>query len=220
MPYNPIDHYNFKKYIVKILRQINHDFKLKIKISKLAANEINYMIHYFLEQVMNYTNRLILVRKGRTISKTTIETSSRMFLPFELYRIVTNKGLTHLEKYQSNLKKTKLLVRVPSQTRTKKPRISKSTIAELLIPVSRIRNIIKLETKNIRIKTSAPIYLAGVVQSMIETILHSCIKFLTLNNKNIISSKILVKSINNDHSLRQVFSNTIMSSYRPATSNS
>jgi histone H2A len=196
MPKELYEKYNFRLYIHDILKQIHPS----LKISQEAINEVNLMLHHFLETLMDNINRTINHAQKVTVTSRTVQTAVRLTLPGELAQQSVNQGTKALTKYTS------------SSSGVRGNKISQSTKAGLTFPISRIAHLMRFYMQHCnRLGRGAPVYLTAVIEYICSEILQIAGNIAIEQKRIRIRTRELTLAINNDEQLNYLCGDVTMS---------
>ena len=139
-------------YIYKILKQVHPD----LGISQKAMAIVNDLLSTALRKILNEVPVLLdSVCPKKSVTSREIQTSVRLALPRELAKHAVSEGIKAVVKFNDEEQSTR--------------KLSKTVRAGLQISVPKIRN--QLAQLKVRVGSTAPVYLAAVVEYLAAEIL-------------------------------------------------
>eukprot|EP01111_Echinosteliopsis_oligospora_P008391 TRINITY_DN2401_c0_g2_i2.p1 TRINITY_DN2401_c0_g2~~TRINITY_DN2401_c0_g2_i2.p1 ORF type:complete len:184 (+),score=12.21 TRINITY_DN2401_c0_g2_i2:32-583(+) len=142
---------SFNTYIHKVLKQVHPGTGLSMK----AMYVIDDMLKHLFRQIMSESINLGNYNNHQTISSRDVQTSIRLILPGELAKHAVSEGVKSVTKFCSKSYESE---------NDKTSTTNRSTRAGLQFPVGRIHKMMKIAGRGKRIGSSAPVYLAAVLE--------------------------------------------------------
>lgn len=200
MSYSDVD---FGTYIYKVLKQIHPESGL----SGDALSSLNNYIRILIKKITDVVNTLITRSGGRkTISAREIQTAVRLCFPENLAKYAVKDGVKAVTKYNSTKDE-----RAQQSQKGKLAPISKSKVAGITFPVTRVENIMMELSIISRKSESSAVYLAAVLEYVIAEILEVSGNVARDYKKVRITPRHIKLGILNDNDLSELFKGTIMS---------
>ncbi|HMP28094.1 MAG TPA: hypothetical protein PKD85_00755 [Saprospiraceae bacterium] len=200
MSYKRVD---FQTYIYRLLKQIHPDSGL----SGDGLSSTNNFIKITLKKIMNVVNRLMLGSNGRkTISAREIQTAVRLALPGEFANHAVSEGTKAITSYHSTKENRK-----ENSNGGKLAPMSKSKVAGLTFPVTRIENIMMELATVDRKSEGAAVYFAAVLEYITAELLEIAGNVARDFKKVRITPRHIKLAILNDQELTALFKGTLMS---------
>ncbi len=194
------EEYNFRGVSYKVLKQVHPDTNITLR----ANNELNLLLHNVIERIMTTANRLRLGNEhDKTTSSREIQSAIRLVLPGELAKHAVSEGTKAVTKFTSSKFGDKV----------KGVKISRSKRSGLQFPVGRIENLIRLynQSKNTRVGSGAPVYLAGVIEYLAAEILELSGNAARDHKHTRITTRDITLAIYNDTELSHLFKEVTLS---------
>jgi histone H3/H4 len=194
---------DFKTYIYRVLKHVHPDTGL----SGDGLSSTNNFIKITLKRIMNVVNRLMLGSGGRkTISAREIQTAVRLAFPGELAKHAVSEGTKAVITY--NMTKGE---RKSHSKGEKLAPVSKSKVAGLLFPVTRVENIM-MELATVERKSEgAAVYFAAVLEYICAELLEIAGNVARDFKKVRITPRHIKLAILNDEELVKLFKGALMS---------
>lgn len=186
---------NFSTYIYKVLKQVHPD----TGISSNAMNELNSMVLYLVERIMNAVNLLTSQNKKKTISARDIQGAVRMVLPGELAKHAVSEGTKALTRFNS--------------TKGGGPGAptSKSMRAQLQFPVTRTENLMMSHAIVNRKGEGAAVYLAAVLEYLTAEVIELAGNVARDSKRVRITPRHISLAVGNDEELHCLYACCVMS---------
>lgn len=169
-------------------------------ISGPALACLDNTVIIIIEKIMFGVNKIMLHTNKKTISDREIEGVVRMILPEELAKHAISEGTKAVMKF------TKLVEKVQGA-----PSVSKSTLAGLIFPVTRIQNYMMRLSVVSRKSERASVYLAAVCEYLIAEILEVSQVICNNMKKMRISTRHIMLAIQNDTDQKKFYSDCVFS---------
>lgn len=147
---------SFKVYIYRILKKIHPE----IHIAKVSTDAINSIISILSKHIVNKSLLLTLNENKKTISSNEIKTSTNLLLSD--YKNITEFASTAETLYEKSEQERKNAPVEKPQTRESR--------SGLIISVSAVEKF--LRQSNYHVSSTAPVYLAGVIEHIITELLN------------------------------------------------
>lgn len=193
------DKYNFRKYSSKVLGVISPDYSL----TATGSNELNLLIHYLIENVID--NSCSLIRGNtKTIQSNTIQNAFELILPREIFKKASSDGVHAITLYNSrNISEDEPKSKGKDEPRT---HVSESFKSGLIFSTSRIHNIAtNLIHKDLHLGKGANIYLTAVIEYIVSEILDLARVNTRDSNRKRVTSTDIARAIKNDPNLNEIF---------------
>lgn len=184
---------SFTIYITRLLKEVNP----KLSLSNDSKNYLQNILISFLDHFMIYISTMMDHNRVKTLSTRDIQSSVRLFFVGELAKHAISVGIKAVTRFTAYLPKK-------SQ---KSKKITKAKKSGIIFPPSRVRSIIEKELVdykiNFRISSTAPIYLAAVMEYLTDEILqvsgYECIN----SKREKITVEDIKKGVEKDDELRR-----------------
>lgn len=203
MPRNFEDQYSFRPYIHHV---IGYAAPGK-DITGSALNELNLIVHFIAEQLVNRASQLVLSRHEKTIRSPDIQASVNLVFPEDLAKYAVNEGTKFTARYNASSADN-----IKNELGKRAKPIRRSVKASLLFPVSRVENIMRIHMKNTLLGHLAPIYLTAVLEYIVAEILELAGSIATDKKVKRINNSHLIQAIHNDYELNLLLKDVTLSS--------
>jgi len=191
---------NFYPYIYRVLKQVHPETGL----SGNALSSLNNIAKITIEKIMLGVNQLMIRTKKKTVSTREIQTATRLILPGDLAKGAVSEGTKAVTTYLTNKGNRK-------SGKGKLSPVSRSTMAGLQFPVTRVQHLMMNLSISTRKTDTAAVYLAAVVEYLITEILDLTGNAARDNNRARIIPRHMVLVVRNDPELDKFYKNTIFS---------
>lgn len=187
---------SFRAYIYKVLKQVHPD----TGVSKKAMNQVNSLIQYVFEIIVEQANRLLRMGKTATITSRDIQYAVLLVLPGEIAKHAVSDGSKAVTKFSYN----------EEEKKKSKKRVTKSKLAGLQFPVGRIFRMMKLYLNGPRVGAGAPIYLAAVMEYLAAEVLELSGNAARDAKHNRITPRDIFLAIHNDTELASLLNKLVV----------
>jgi histone H2A len=202
MSYEDVD---FSTYIYRVLKQVDPSRGL----SGDGLSSFNNFVRILLKKTMDGVNRLMLISGGKkTISSREVQSAVRLVFPGELAKHAVSQGTKAVTKYFASKEERESTKRKKGE---KLKPVSRSKIAGLVFPITRVENIMTELSIVDRKSESCAVYMAAVLEYVIAEILEIAANVAADNKKVRITPRHIKLSILNDEELSSLFRGTLMS---------
>lgn len=191
----------FDTYIEKILRQVHPDTGM----SGETKVQMNLIVNYVLEQLMETTNALVRQTSLSTISSRDVQNAVRLYLPGELSKHAISEGTKAVTRFNSSSSDSGA-----GKKASKKPATSRSFASGLQMSVARVERVMRSMMYVDRLGQGAPIYLAAVVEYIAAEILELAGNAARDNKKQRIKPRHVLLAVRNDEELNKMFLHAIL----------
>ena len=207
MPKELHEEYNFRLYIYRVLKQVHPD----TGITQEAMNEVNLILHYLLESLMDNVNRLVNHEKKITVTSRAVQSAVRLTLPGELAKHAVSEGTKAVKKYNASIVYA-MDTKATLPKGTKAHKSSQSHKASLTFPVSRIGHLMRFYMQHCdRLGKAGPVYLAATLEYICAEILELAGNAAKDNKRIRIRTRDLTLGIENDEELHKLFKDVTLS---------
>jgi histone H2A len=215
MPKDLHEEYNFYTYIYKVLKQVHPD----TGISQEAMNEMNFLVHYTFDKLMDSANQFLLSSSHVTMSSRDIQSAIRLAFPGELAKHAVSEGTKAVTKFTSSIYTAKgygdaNYGQIDANGKAKKAKpIMRSSRAGLQFPVSRVDNMIRrfIPGREGRLGAGAPVYFTAVLEYLAAEILELAGNAARDNKRVRITTRHITLAIENDEELKRLFGSAVLS---------
>lgn len=186
---------NFKIYIDKLLKKV---FPANgVTGSSLVC--LDNVIKIVIEKIMKGVNQISLHTKKKTINYQDIQYAVNLFLPDEMAKKADAYALASLETYNK------------SKLEKEGKNVSKSALANLTFPVTRIQTYMMNISYASRKSEKASIYMTGICEFMIFEII-TIAHFIAEENKKIrITPRHITLAIHQNTDMKDFYKNSVFS---------
>lgn len=195
-----VDGFKFSVYVARILRQVHPD----TRISGAASASMVNIVKINVSKIMKAVNQLILRSGAATVKSRDVQTAVRLILPGELSKHAVSEGTKAVTKYNANTGEVHV-----KGTAKSKP-VQKSSRAGLVMNVTRIENLMMLESVAERKSATAAVYMSAVTEYLIAEILELAGNCARDNQRMRITPRHIKLSILNDEELSSLYKDTII----------
>ena len=199
-------------YISRLLKQYHKD----VSIGKGAKDTLNMMLQNVTERIMDVTQDLVQLSDRKTIGVREVQSGVVIILPGTLAKNAISEGSRSVGKFNGGITDGSGLT---AGTRAKP--VSKSSRAELVMPVTRIGNFMKYKTGSYRQGASGPVYMASVIEFLTAELLELAGNVARDGKRKTISSHHIFLAVLNDEELSKLFeevqiSNSVVPGIHPS----
>jgi histone H2A len=194
-----VDGFKFSVYIARILRQVHPD----TRISGAASASMVNIVKINVSKIMKAVNQLILRSGAATVQSRDVQTAVRLVLPGELAKHSVSEGTKAVTKYHAST-----VDHVKGSAKSKP--IQKSSRAGLVMNVTRIENLMMLESVSERKSATSAVYMAAVTEYLAAEILELAGNCARENQRTRITPRHIKLSILNDEELNRLYKDTII----------
>lgn len=188
----------FDLYIYRLHKQIHPGLNLSTSAKTKLSELVNTLVKDFIRTLVVFTEHC----RKNTISSREVQNAVRVLILGDLGKKAVSAGVKAVIKYTSFYQK-------------KKKRTLGAQKAGLLIPPVRIRSIIEANINDykpsVRISETSAVYLAGVVEYIMEEILDMSGELAIATHKKTITLDDIVTVIRNDNELNKTLHCTLQS---------
>ena len=186
---------NHNSYIYKNLKKVHLD----VGISSNAINMMTSLINDMISKIIRISEDLMTHNMKKTITQLGIETAVKLTFPGELREKSLKRADKALIEYKENL----------SSGSGKMKLNTRSSKAGLILSISRFENIIRMIVPGVRINSTVPVYLAGILEFLITEILYLSGATAKDNRRKRIIPRHIFIAINYDPELTILFKKTV-----------
>lgn len=191
----------FDSYINRTLKNISEN-----EITNNARQQLNSILIHFARTCSELAFQFTEITKKKTISVKEIQGAIEIMLVGELKNLSINEGNAAVANYESQVKPKEGEVKIGKKTK------SRQTRAGIIFPPSVIERFLRNFGYNkVMVTSSAPIYLAAIMEYFTAQILEGASKISNNNNKVRITVRDLELAVNNDTELKEVFTKNKLS---------
>lgn len=186
-----IHNLNFKIYIHKLLKKINHSSG----ISEIGLVCLNNLIKINIEKIMFGVNELVIRNNKKTVSYKEIADATSLFFSRELssnLKSFSGKAVSTYEKNKEN-----------------KVKGTRSQLSNLSLPVARIQNYMMSLSVVSRKTEKAAIVLTAICEFLISDILAKSIIISEKDKKIRITNRHIMLAIDTDKELKKLYKDFI-----------
>ena len=192
---------SFKTYILRLSKTIHPD----IGMTGAAQSAFNNLTRINIEKLVLALNQLMLRTNKLTIGSRDIEAAARLALPGELATGATEEGENAVDRYSE----TKVTRQEEKTGDDKMSPVSRSSMADIVFPVTRIQNIM-MELAILSRKTdTAAVYLAAVCEYLSAEVLELAGKAAQENKRARITPRHIMLAVRNDKELYKFYKNSV-----------
>ena len=193
---------NFRTYINRVLKQIHPD----IGLSGTALSTMNNLVRINTEKIMIAVNYLMIRSGKKTISSWEIQSATWLVLPRKLAKGSISQGTKATTRYNS----TKVSREEDKISSTKKLNpVSRSYMAGLQFPVTRIQNLMMGFSIRSRKTDTCAVYFAAVCEYLTSEVLDLAGNSTRDNKRVRITPRPIMLAVRNDTELNELYQNTI-----------
>ena len=193
---------NFQTYIYRVLKQVHPDTGL----SGTALSAMNNLVRINIEKIMIGVNQLMLRTGKKTIGSREIQSATRLALPGELAKHGVSEGTRAVTKYISA--KSSRADEKKSSPGKLAP-VSRSYMAGLQFPVTRIQNLMMGLSTVSRKTDTAAVYLAAVCEYLTVEVLELSGNAARDNKRVRITPRHIMLAVKNDTELDRLYRNAV-----------
>jgi histone H2A len=193
---------NFQTYIYRVLKQVHPDTGL----SGTALSAMNNLVRINIEKIMIGVNQLMLRTGKKTIGSREIQSATRLALPGELAKHGVSEGTRAVTKYISA--KSSRADEKKSSPGKLAP-VSRSYMAGLQFPVTRIQNLMMGLSTVSRKTDTAAVYLAAVCEYLTAEVLELSGNAARVNKRVRITPRHIMLAVRNDTELDRLYRNAV-----------
>ena len=195
---------NFYPYIYRVLKQIHPETGL----SGTALSAMNNMVKINIEKIMTGVNQLMLRTSKKTISAREMQSATRLTLPGELEKHAVSEGTKAVMKYKEQ-KLRRVDQKKARSSDNKLAPVSRSTMAGLQFPVTRIQHLMMgLATASRKTETAA-VYLAAVCEYLMAEVIELAGNAARDNRRVRINPRYIMLAVRNDPELDKLYRNAV-----------
>lgn len=184
-------------YISKLAKRVNPD----ISLTGESAVELNNLNKYLLEMLMQKVNANVNRQSKKTATAKEVEYAVKLAFPMELRKHAISEGSKAIQTYEAAAK-DRASQRKPGEQL--KP-VLKSSLANIVFPITRIENIMRELSTADRVSKGAPIYMAAVLEYITSEILELSWNFTVNNKKKRITPRHITLAVQDDAELKKLF---------------
>ena len=177
-------------YIYRVFKQIQPE----MRISEECKVYVNGLLIKFLEEFVPLSVTMVEHSRQKTLSSRDVQSAVRVFFVGLLAKHAVSEG-------------TKAVVKFISTPINKKKRTTAAKKSGLQFPPARVRSfmesIIPDYKTDVRISSTAPVYLAAVLEYMTAELLELGVPFANTALRSTLRSEDIAKAIENDDELRR-----------------
>ena len=193
---------NFQTYIYRVLKQVHPD----IGLSGTALSAANNLVRINIEKIMTGVNQLTLRTGKKTISSREIQSATKLTLPEYLASHCISEGTKAVTRYVAF--KACRKEDLSSKVENLKP-VSRSVMAGLTFPVTRIQNLMMGLAIVSRKTDCCAVFLASVCEYLTAEVLELAGNVARDNNRVRITPRHIMLAIRNDKELNRLYHNAV-----------
>lgn len=186
------DQVNFKQYVKRISSEVGG----ATKFSSEAKNETNQVGLSLANRLIDQALRFFKTTKRKTLTDADVTAAVRLVL-----KGLANDALAYGEQ---------AVAKFNAYKSKKDKRVSKNVRAGLIIPISRVKRLIKQKMGGGRLRTQASIYLAAAVEYVLQVLLKAASEYRKKDTQRL-GKRNLLLAVREDPDLDKLFKNTVLS---------
>lgn len=191
-----VDGFKFSVYVLKTLNSIHPDMGLSGDAGACMVNFVKINI----SKIMAAVNQLILRTGAKTITARDIEAAVTLMLPGELAKQAKTQASAAVAKYVQDIE---------TGEKGQNPK-QRSTRAGLIFNITRVENLMMLESNTVRKSATAAVFLSAVIEYLIAEILELAGNAARDSQRKRITPRHIKIVILNDEELRTLYQDTII----------
>ena len=191
-----VDGFKFSVYVLKTLNHIHPDMGLSGDAGACMVNIVKINI----SKIMSAVNQLILRTGAKTITARDIEAAVTLMLPGELAKQSKSQATAAVAKYLQDIE---------DGEKGQNPK-QRSTRAGLIFNITRVENLMMLESNTVRKSATAAVFLSAVIEYLISEILELAGNAARDSQRKRITPRHIKIVILNDEELRTLYQDTII----------
>jgi len=199
----------FDTFIHRVLKQVHPDTGMTGDAMSCIDNAIRIVI----KKIMFGVNRLQLHSQKKTITSREIQSAVRLIFPGEIAKHAVSTGTKAVVKYNDAVEKKSARKEKSKKDKSPKKRhsVSRTHLAGLEFPVTRVERIMMEFSVSSRKSASAAVYLAAVLEYITAEILELAGNAARDYKKHRITPRHIVLAVKNDEELDMLYTKTVFS---------
>ena len=194
---------NFRPYIHRVLKQIHPESGL----SGSALSTLNNMVKIIIEKIMTSVNQLVLRTGKKTISAKYVQSASKLILKGEIEKHAITEATNAMAKYHS-LKSSRKEEKETKSIEKMSP-VSRSSMAGLSLPISRVQNMMVELSTSTRKSDTAAVFLTAVCEYLLLKVLELSGNVARDSKRIRITPRHIMIAVRNDEDLNNLYKDTI-----------
>lgn len=188
-------------YIYRLLKSLHP----KTGLSGSALKTLNNMSRINVERMMTNINNLMIGTKKKTISSYEVNSSVRLTLPRAIANDVLTKSTSAVEQYLQRKQERKEEKEVDENLKPE----SRSTVAGLVFPITRIQNLMMTLSTSTRKTDTAAVSMTAVCEYIMTDVLNNSAKIAIGEKRVRITPSHIMKAVESNVNLREFYRNSI-----------